>query len=59
MSTRQILQLAILATALVLGFIPETVNGLSLLAILLAASAWLLQPGVMLRIRRPKLRLVK
>lgn len=59
MSTRQILQLTILATALVLGFIPETVNGLSLLAILLAASAWLLQPGVMLRIRRPKLRLVK
>lgn len=59
MSTRQKLQLTILAAALVLGFIPESVNGLSLLAILLASTVFLLQPGVLLRIRRPKLRLVK
>ncbi len=59
MSTRQILQLTILSAALALGFIPETVNGLSLLAILLASSVFLLQPGVLLRLRGPKLRLVK
>jgi hypothetical protein len=60
MSTRQILQLIILAAALVLGFIPGTVNGLSLLAILLASSVFLLQPGAMAHFRRrPILRLVK
>lgn len=59
MSTRQILQLTILAAALVLGFIPETINGLSLIAILLASTVFLLQPGVLLRLRGPRLRLVK
>jgi hypothetical protein len=59
MSTRQIFQLTIFAAALVLGLIPETFNGLSLFAILLASSVFLLQPGVLLRIRRPKLRVVK
>lgn len=42
MSTRQKLQLTILAAALVLGFIPETVNGLSVPAILLASTVFLL-----------------
>lgn len=59
MSNRQILQLTILAAALVLGFIPETFNGLSLIAIVLASSVFLLQPGVLLRLRGPRLRLVK
>ena len=59
MSTRQALQLTIFAAALVLGFIPQTFNGLSVLAILLATSVFLLQPGVLLRLRRPVLRLVK
>lgn len=59
MSTRQILQLTILATALVLGFVPETFNGLSVLAILLAGSVFLLQPGVLAKRRRPVLYLVK
>jgi hypothetical protein len=45
--------------ALVLGFIPETLNGLSVLAILLPASAFLLQPGALVRLRRPAVRLVE
>jgi hypothetical protein len=59
MSTRQAFQLTILAAALVLGFIPQTFNGLSVLAIMLAATVFLLQPGVLVRLRRPVLRLVK
>ncbi|QOD05700.1 hypothetical protein [Pseudarthrobacter sp. BIM B-2242] len=59
MSTRQILQLTILAAALVLGFVPDTFNGLSVLAILLAGSALLLQPGVFANRRRHVLYLVK
>lgn len=59
MSTRQALQLTIFAAALVLGFIPQTFNGLSVLAIMLAATVFLLQPGVLVRLRRPVLRLVK
>ncbi|HEX9086477.1 MAG TPA: hypothetical protein VF867_02995 [Arthrobacter sp.] len=59
MRNRRSLQIIILAAALVLGFVPNTFNGLSVLAILLAGSALLLQPGVMLRLRRPVLRLVK
>lgn len=59
MSTRQILQLTILAAALILGFIPDTFNGLSLLAIVLACSVFLLQPGVLTAHRRPNLYVVK
>lgn len=59
MRNRRILQVSILAAALGLGLIPAAFNGLSLLAILLAASTLLLQPGMMLRLRRPVLRLVK
>lgn len=59
MSTRQALQLTILAAALILGFVPQTFNGLSVLALMLAATVFLLQPGVLLRLRRPVLRLVK
>jgi hypothetical protein len=43
------LQISILAAALVFGLIPEQFNGLSVLAILLASPAFLLQPGVTLR----------
>lgn len=59
MSTRQILQLTILAAALALGFVPDTFNGLSVLAILLAGSVFLLQPGVLAVRRRPRLYLVR
>jgi hypothetical protein len=59
MRTRRNLQILILAAALVLGFIPDSFNGLSVLAILLAGSVFLLQPGVLLLLRRPNLRLVK
>lgn len=58
MRTRKVLQITILATALILGFIPETFNGLSILAILLSCTVFLLQPDV-LPLRRPSLRLVK
>lgn len=53
------IQLTIFAAALILGFVPDRFNGLSILAIALAGTAFLFQPGVMLRLRRPKLRLVK
>lgn len=59
MRTCKALQISILAAALVIGFIPDTLNGLSILAILLAASVFLLQPGVAPRLRRPALLLVK
>jgi hypothetical protein len=59
MSIRQTLQLTIFAAALVLGFIPTAFNGLSVLAIMLACSVFLLQPGVLVRFRRPVFRLVK
>jgi len=59
MRNRRIVQIIILAAALVLGFIPNTFNGLSILAILLAGSALMLQPGATLRLNRPALRLVK
>jgi hypothetical protein len=58
MRTRKALQISLLAAALILGF-PETFNGLSVLVILLAASAHLLQPGALIRVGRPALRLVK
>lgn len=59
MRTRKALQISLLAAALILGLIPAAFNGLSVLAILLAGSALLLQPGAMVRLRRPALRLVK
>lgn len=59
MRTLKALQISLLAAALILGFIPETFNGLSVLAILVAASALLLQPGALVRLQHPVLRLVK
>lgn len=59
MRIRKALQISLLGTALILGLIPAAFNGLSVLAILLAGSALLLQPGALVRLRRPALRLVK
>lgn len=59
MRTRKSLQILILAAAVAVGFIPETFNGLSVLAILLASSVFLLQPGVLGRVRAPQLRIAK
>jgi hypothetical protein len=59
MRTRKTLQILILATALVVGVSQPVFNGLSLLALLSLPAVFLLQPGVLLRLRGPKLRLVK
>lgn len=59
MRTRKALQILILATALAVGVSQPVFNGASLLALLSLPSVFLLQPGVMLRLRGPKLRLVK
>ncbi|GAA4035204.1 hypothetical protein GCM10023063_19500 [Arthrobacter methylotrophus] len=59
MRTRKALQISILAAAAFIGIAQPSFNGLSLLALLALPVVFLLQPGVLLRIRRPKLRLVK
>lgn len=59
MRTRKVLQILILATALVIGISQPIFNGLSLLALLALPAVFLLQPGALLRFRRPVLRLVK
>ncbi|MET1087187.1 MAG: hypothetical protein ABWY04_08715 [Arthrobacter sp.] len=59
MRTRKALQTLILAAALIIGISQPAFNGLSLLSLLALPSVFLLQPGVMLRLRRPNLRIVK
>jgi hypothetical protein len=59
MRTRKALQISILAAALIIGISQPAFNGLSLLSLLALPSVFLLQPGVLLRLRRPNLRLVK
>jgi predicted ABC-type sugar transport system permease subunit len=59
MRTRKALQILILAAALIVGVSQPVFNGLSLLALLSLPAVFLLQPGVLLRLRGPKLRLVK
>jgi hypothetical protein len=59
MRTRKALQILILAAALIVGVSQPVFNGLSLLALLSLPAVFLLQPGVLLRLRAPKLRLVK
>lgn len=59
MRTRKAFQILILAAALVIGISQPVFNGLSLLALLALPTVFLLQPGVLLSLRRPKLRLVK
>jgi hypothetical protein len=59
MRTRKALQISILAAALIIGISQPVFNGLSLLSLLALPAVFLLQPGVLLRLRRPNLRLVK
>lgn len=59
MRIRKTLQILLLATALVIGVSQPTFNGLSLLALVVLPAVFLLQPGALLRFRRPVLRLVK
>lgn len=53
MRLRKILQVLILAAALAIGVIQPVFNGLSLLALLLAASVFLLQPAATRGLRHP------
>jgi hypothetical protein len=59
MRTRKALQILILASALAIGISQPVFNGLSLLALLALPTVFLLQPGALLRFRRPVLQLVK
>jgi hypothetical protein len=59
MRTRKALQISILAAALIIGISQPAFNGLSVLALLSLPTVFLLQPGVMVHLRRPALRLVK
>ncbi|WP_422758853.1 hypothetical protein [Paenarthrobacter sp. C1] len=59
MRTRKALQILILAACLTIGISQPVFNGASLLALMALPSVFLLQPGVMLRLRSPKLRIVK
>ncbi|GGI02527.1 hypothetical protein ACFFGR_14475 [Arthrobacter liuii] len=59
MRTRSALQILILAAALAVGVSQPFFNGLSLLALVALPSVFLLQSGVLLPLRGPKLRLVK
>ncbi|WP_354215000.1 hypothetical protein [Arthrobacter sp. UYCo732] len=59
MRTRKALQILILAAALAIGVSQPTFNGLSLLTLLALPTVFLLQPGAMIRFRRPVLTLVK
>lgn len=59
MRTRKLLQILILASALAIGISQPVFNGLSLLALLSLPVVFLLQPGALLRFRRPVLQLVK
>lgn len=59
MRTRKTLQILILAAAFVIGISQPVFNGVSLLALLSLPTVFLLQPGALVRFRRPVLRLVK
>lgn len=59
MRLRKTLQVLILAAAFILGVSQPVFNGLSLLALLVLPTVFLLQPGATLRFRSSALLLVK